>query len=55
MVTKKDDIYGNSQFPGSYYTTKGFVDGEEMYSKIVTANRDNYSYVVSDGLKEFGE
>lgn len=55
MVTKKDDIYGNSKFPGSYYTTKGFVDGEEMYSKIVTANRDNYSYVVSDGLKEFGE
>lgn len=41
----------------SYYTyyTRGYTDGAEMYSKLVTANRDNYTYEVSEGLKQFGE
>ena len=55
MVTKREGLVGNSNIPDTYYSTKGFVDGEEMFSKIVTANRDNYSYEVSEGLKEFGD
>lgn len=38
-----------------YSSTDGYIEGEEMYKKIVSAQRDNYTYVVSDELKEFGE
>lgn len=55
MLTNSLGIQGKSSLSNSWYYTKGFIDGEEMYSKIVTANRDNYTYEVSDGLKEFGD
>jgi hypothetical protein len=50
-------ILGNSYLGTSWfsYSTKGYTDGAQMFKDIVTANRDIYTYEVSDGLKEFGE
>lgn len=55
LVTEEDGIQGFSGIPGSYWSTKGYVEGTEMYNKLITANRDLYSYEVSEGLKAFGE
>lgn len=55
LYTVAEGIAGYSSFPGSWYSTNGYVDGSEMFSKIITANRDNYTYEVSDGMKVFGE
>jgi hypothetical protein len=55
MVSINKGIYGKSYFPNSYSSTKGYVDGQEMFSKLITANRDSYTYEVSEGLKAFGE
>lgn len=55
MVTATIGILGNSNMPNSYYYTKGYCDGTNMYAEIITAMRDKYTYEVSDGLKEFGE
>lgn len=38
-----------------WYISKGYLDGTQMYSDIVMANRDSYTYEVSEGLKSFGE
>ena len=38
----------------SWYSTKGYTDGEEMYNDIVTSNRDDYKYEMSEALQEFG-
>ena len=37
------------------YSIRGYEDGSEMYTHIVTANRDNYTYEVSENLKQFGD
>ncbi len=55
MVTTSNGIVGNSGFQDSWYSTKGYTDGAEMYAEIITSNRDNYTYEVSEGLKELGE
>lgn len=55
MVTEDKGIQGNSTLPGSYYTTRGYVDGALMFEKLVTANRDLYTYEVSESLKQFGQ
>jgi hypothetical protein len=55
MYTSTEGISGKSRLGSSGYTTKGYIDGTEMYSDIVTSHRDNYTYEVSDGLSEFGE
>ncbi len=55
MCTSVKGILGSSTLPNSWYTTKGYVSGTEMFSKIVTANRENYKYEVSENLKSFGE
>lgn len=55
MYTKSDGLIGYSNIGDSWYSTKGYTDGTKMYSDIVTSNRDNYTYEVSEGLKEFGE
>lgn len=38
----------------SWYSTRGYIDGESMYKEIVTSNRDDYKYEVSEALQEFG-
>lgn len=51
----RDKLWGRSSFPDTYYSTKGYLDGTQMYADIVTANRDSYNYEVSQGLQEFGK
>lgn len=48
-------VRGSSSFGNTWYSTKGYTDGVDMFKKIITANRDSYTYEVSDGLKEFGQ
>lgn len=56
MVTNTKGLVSNSvYFPNSSYRTRGYIDGEEMYSKLVTINREYYTYEVSENLKQFGE
>lgn len=56
MVTNTEGILGKSRLGNSFfYYTDGYIDGTQMYSDIITANRDLYTYEVSDGLKVFGE
>lgn len=56
MVTTTKGLDNNqSQFPGSFYSTRGYLDGSQMYSKLVTANRNNYTYEVSGDLQQFGD
>lgn len=57
IFTSYKGILGTSYLGTSWfsYSTKGYTDGAEMFKDIVTANRDIYTYEVSDGLKEFGE
>mgnify|MGYP003289431687 CR=1 FL=1 len=49
-----EGIRGNSSLNG-WTSTKGYLDGEEMFAELVTSYRDKYSYEVTEGLKEFGE
>lgn len=53
MITESKGIQGSSNFSNIFYSTKGYTDGALMFEKLVTANRDNYTYELSDGLKEF--
>lgn len=53
MVTESKGIQGSSNFSNIFYSTKGYTDGAQMFEKLITANRDNYTYELSDGLKEF--
>lgn len=55
LVTASEGVAGYSSFPGSWYTTRGYINGTEMYTKIITASRDEYTYEVSESLKSFGE
>ncbi|WP_138294356.1 MULTISPECIES: zinc ribbon domain-containing protein [unclassified Clostridium] len=55
MVTETEGIAGHSKIGDSSYWTDGYVDGAEMYKAIISANRDKYTYEVSEGLKSFGE
>ncbi len=42
-------------FPGTWYYTNGYLDGTLMFQKLVTANRADYTYEMTSGLKQFGE
>lgn len=56
MTTTTRGLVSNSvNFPNSSVYTRGFIDGFEMYSKLITAKRENYTYEVSESLKQFGE
>lgn len=55
MITSCNGIVGDSDIPDSWYYTDGYIDGTEMYSEIITSNRNDYTYEVSEGIKEFGE
>lgn len=52
----ENGIMGYSNFPNNWwYSTKGYVSGEEMFLKLITANREYCTYEVSSGLTEFGQ
>ncbi len=55
VITESKGVQGHSNFMDNRNDTNGYVDGEEMFKNLVTANRDKYTYEVSEGLKEFGE
>lgn len=55
MVTSTRGIVGFSNFRDSWYSTNGYTDGTTMYTELITSNRVNYTYEVSEGLKQFGE
>lgn len=48
-------IEGKSYFSDNYYTTRGYVDGVEMYAALISDNSEEYSYEVSEGLERFGK
>lgn len=50
-----DKIAGYTDFPNSYYSTRGYLDGKQMFNDLINANRSEYTYEISDGLKTFGE
>ena len=56
MYMECDGLQGWSNRLGdSWYYTDGYLDGAKMFAELVTVNRENYTYVVSEGLKQFGE
>lgn len=56
MTTTTVGITNNNvNFPNSSYRTRGYIDGSEMFTKLVTANRNTYTYELTEGLKQFGE
>lgn len=55
IILSSEGIQGSTFFPDSYYSTKGYIDGATMYDKLVSANRENYTYEVSKDLQEFGK
>ncbi len=54
VISFNQGIQGYSSLPNSYYSIEGYVDGEEMYNSLITEKRENYTYDISDGLKQFG-
>lgn len=44
-------LEGYSYFPDSWYSTRGYTDPAEMYSDLVTENRSDYEYELSNELK----
>jgi hypothetical protein len=55
VATSIAGIVGSSSFPDSWYSTDGYIDSADMFSGIITSNRDSYTYEVSENLKQFGE
>lgn len=48
-------IEGYSYLSNSWYTTDGFIDGDEMFRKLITAYCDKYTYERTGSLILFGE
>ena len=59
MVTSTVGIVNNRpvlpQVGWYTYYTRGYIDGTEMFTKLITANRERFTYQMTDGLKQFGE
>lgn len=59
MYLARSGVLGDSGFEYEEYFmnhhSSGYTDGARMFSDLVTANRVNYNYEVSDGLKDFGQ
>ena len=54
MFTSSKGILGKSYIKGGG-STKGYYDASTMYSELVTAKRDQYTYEISDELKKILE
>ena len=56
QIILANGILGQSYFPDGYCSnTAGYIDGTEMFTKTVAAKKGDYTYVMSDALKVFGE
>ncbi|MCR4945339.1 MAG: zinc ribbon domain-containing protein, partial [Lachnospiraceae bacterium] len=51
LVSGYGDIVGSNYFEGSWYYTKGYMDADEMFKDIVTANRTQYTSDVDKNVK----
>lgn len=49
-ITDVNGIQGSASFEGTWYYTRGYIDGKKLYSDIVTGNRERYNFEVSDGI-----
>ena len=54
LTTYSYGIEGGAWFENVGGSTLGYLDGEEMYTSIVTANRDSCYYEVSGAVSVFG-
>lgn len=48
-VVEVGGLHKGNQWRGLY----GFTEGEQMFEKTITINRDKYEYIVSEGLKQY--
>lgn len=56
MTTASCGLQGFSFLDGNYGTpAQCYTDGAAMFSAVITANRENFTCDVSEGLKKFGE
>ncbi len=55
MYTVDHSILGDFRWEDYRVSMEGYLDPEEMFSKLVVVNRDHYRYEMTDGLKKFGE
>lgn len=53
MTFEEPIIEGRSNFPESIYTTRGYVDGSQLFDKVVNANRADFTYDVSEEIAAF--
>lgn len=53
LYTRESGIRGRTKFPGSYIYGNGYLDGAELFRDLVTSNRADYTYEISEGLKAF--
>lgn len=57
MVTNSgSDVQGYTSVPTNQWwgNSKGYTDGETMFADLVTTQRENYTYEVTEGLVKFG-
>lgn len=54
MVYEKGKILGSYSINNGRNSMSGYVDGTKMYKDIITQNRANYTYSVSNNLIGFG-
>lgn len=49
-ITDVNGIQGSSSFEGTWYYTRGYIDGKKLYSDLVTGNRERYNFEVTDSV-----
>ena len=54
MYVRESNVCGSVRFPDSSVYSDGYLDGADMFGDLVTAERDSYTYEVSEGLRAFG-
>lgn len=54
-VSMGDGLIGYINIPESYLISRGYLDASQMYRELISANRGNYEYDISDSLSAFGD
>ena len=50
---RESEVRGWIRFPGSNATGNGYLDGTKLFQDLVTANRSDYTYELSEGMRAF--
>ena len=53
MYVRESDVRGWINFMGGRFSGNGYLDGTELFKDLVTANRSDYTYELSEGMKAF--